>query len=97
MCMPPAERILGNTLKACITLQKKNIENISMGMSNDYKEAIICGEPRLEWKLIFGKRGNNYYENNLLWKGPSIFESLESLSKIKKVFIKRIDFKKILI
>ena len=86
--MPPAKKILESTLKACTTFVKKeNIKNISMGMSNDYKEAIICGATTVRiGSLIFGEEKANYYANNLLpWKKIlAFFESLESLSKIKK-------------
>ena len=72
----------------------KKYENISMGMSNDYKEAIICGATTVRiGSLIFGERKLILWNNLLPWKDASIFESLENLSKIKKSFnIKRIDF-----
>ena len=58
--MPPAEKNPRNTLKICISICKKeNIKNISMGMSNDYKEAIICGATTVRiGSLIFGERGS---------------------------------------
>ena len=59
MCMPPAGK---NPKKYFEEMQlickKENIKNISMGMSNDYKEAIICGATILRiGSLIFGERG----------------------------------------
>ena len=60
MCMPPAEKnpkkYFENMYQLC---KKENIENISMGMSNDYKEAIICGATTVRiGSLIFGERGS---------------------------------------
>ena len=59
MCMPPAGK---NPRKYFENMQyicsKENIKNISMGMSNDYKEAIICGSTIVRiGSLIFGERG----------------------------------------
>ena len=92
--MPPAEKP-SKYFENMRIYVKREYENISMGMSNDYKEAIICGATTVRiGSLIFGERKLIimkiiYY----LGKDASIFESLESLSKIKKVFlIKRIDF-----
>ena len=58
MCMPPADK---NPRKYFKNMQyickKENIKNISMGMSNDYKEAIIYGSTILRiGSLIFGER-----------------------------------------
>ena len=59
MCMPPAgkspRKYFENMQYIC---NKENIKNISMGMSNDYKEAIICGSTIVRiGSLIFGERG----------------------------------------
>ena len=56
--MPPADK---NPRKYFKNMQyickKENIKNISMGMSNDYKEAIIYGSTILRiGSLIFGER-----------------------------------------
>ena len=58
MCMPPAgknpRKYFENMQYIC---KKENIKNISMGMSNDYKEAIICGSNILRiGSLLFGER-----------------------------------------
>ena len=60
MCMPPAEKNPRKYFESMYQLCKKeNIENISMGMSNDYKEAIICGATTVRiGSLIFGERGS---------------------------------------
>ena len=51
------KKILENTLKYVPHLQKRKYKNISMGMSNDYKEAIICGSNNVRiGSLIFGER-----------------------------------------
>ena len=71
MCMPPAEKNPRKYFDSMYQICKENIENISMGMSNDYKEAIICGATTVRiGSLILEKEEVNYYENNLLpWKG----------------------------
>ena len=58
MSMPPinknAKKYFRDMFYIC---RKENIKNISMGMSNDYKEAIINGANNLRiGSLIFGKR-----------------------------------------
>ena len=58
MCMPPNNknpvRYFKDMYKIC---QKSNLKNISMGMSNDYKEAIMCGANNLRiGTLLFGER-----------------------------------------
>jgi len=58
MCMPPAEL----DPKNYFTMLKKNSEildlkNLSMGMSNDFEQAIICGSTHLRLgSIIFGAR-----------------------------------------
>ena len=60
MCIPPVEL----DAKNYFTLLKKNSEilnlkNLSMGMSNDFEEAIICGSTYLRLgSIIFGERSN---------------------------------------
>ena len=59
MCMPPEgkgpRKYFENMQYIC---NKENIKNISMGMSNDYKEAIICGSTIVRiGSSIFGERG----------------------------------------
>ena len=58
MCMPPAEKNPKKYFEQMYQICKKeNIKNISMGMSNDYKEAIICGATTVRiGSLIFGER-----------------------------------------
>ena len=58
MCMPPADekprKYFENMRYIC---NKENIKDISMGMSNDYKEAIICGSNNVRiGSLLFGER-----------------------------------------
>ena len=58
MCMPPAgkkpRKYFENMRYIC---NKENIKNISMGMSNDYREAIICGTTIVRiGSSIFGER-----------------------------------------
>ena len=58
MCMPPADL----DPKNYFTMLKKNSEildlkNLSMGMSNDFEQAIICGSTHLRLgSIIFGAR-----------------------------------------
>ena len=95
--MPPAEKSPRKYFESMYQLCKKeNIENISMGMSNDYKEAIICGATTVRiGSLILEKEESLIIMKIIYYLGKdfSIFESLESFSKNKKSFIiKRIDF-----
>ena len=59
MCLPPQSK----EPTECFLLLKKlakhlNIFNLSMGMSNDYQEAVKCGSTYLRiGSDIFGKRG----------------------------------------
>ena len=58
MCMPPNNKnpvkYFKDMYKIC---QKSHLKNISMGMSNDYKEAIMCGANNLRiGTLLFGER-----------------------------------------
>ena len=59
MCMPPVNQsprgYFNDMYHIC---KKENLKEISMGMSNDYKEAIICGSTNVRiGSSIFGKRG----------------------------------------
>ena len=58
MCMPPLvedpTKYFKNMYRIC---KKENLKEISMGMSNDYREAIICGSTNVRiGSLIFGER-----------------------------------------
>lgn len=60
MCMPPINKnpkpYFENMLMLC---KSKNIKNISMGMSKDYKQAIISGATNIRiGSFIFGERDN---------------------------------------
>ncbi len=58
MSMPPINKNAKKYFKDMFYIcRKENIKNISMGMSNDYKEAIINGANNLRiGSLIFGER-----------------------------------------
>ena len=61
-----------------------------MGMSNDYKEAIICGATNVRiGSLIFGERESIIIMKKVyyLGKDSSIYESLENIQKLKKIFL----------
>ena len=56
--MPPADEKPRKYFESMRYIcNKENIKDISMGMSNDYKEAIICGSNNVRiGSLLFGER-----------------------------------------
>ena len=58
MCLPPQHGLVKNYFDEMVELKKKlNVEDLSMGMSEDYLEAIACGATYIRiGSKIFGNR-----------------------------------------
>ena len=58
MCMPPINKNPKKYFKDMLAIcTKEKLEKISMGMSNDFKEAIMCGTNNIRiGSLLFGER-----------------------------------------
>ena len=58
MCIPPINKNPKKYFKDMLNIcTKENLKKISMGMSNDFKEAIIYGANNIRiGSLLFGKR-----------------------------------------
>jgi uncharacterized pyridoxal phosphate-containing UPF0001 family protein len=58
MCLPPQHGSVKNYFNEMVELKKKlNVEDLSMGMSEDYLEAVACGATYIRiGSKIFGDR-----------------------------------------
>ena len=58
MCLPPQSGTAKNYFNEMVELKKKfNVEDLSMGMSDDYLEAVTCGATYIRiGSKIFGDR-----------------------------------------